>query len=133
MSIELDLAGSLDGDLLFVAGGMSIEDAELRLSLSNAPSSLSSPLTYLIGNKLSGGEIFGRFGSITGLPQGYEASLIYDFDGSDSLGRQGNGNDLAIVITAVPEPATATGLSFLAALSLVAACRQRRHRNKSAV
>jgi hypothetical protein len=133
LTIELDLGGSLNGDSLTVAGDVSIDGAELHLSLANAPSSLASPLTFLIARKSSDGEILGSFGSITGLPQGYDASLIYDFAGEDSLGRLGNGNDLTIVITAVPEPATVTGLSLLAALSLAGARRQRRHRNNVAV
>jgi len=47
----------------------------------------------------------GTFGSITGVPAGYIVSVDYGFKGVDSLGRTGDGNDVAITI-AVPEPST---------------------------
>ncbi|HXA10429.1 MAG TPA: PEP-CTERM sorting domain-containing protein, partial [Chthoniobacterales bacterium] len=60
--------------------------------------------------------ITGTFSSITGLPAGYSATVNYAFSGTDSLGRTGDGNDLALQL--VPEPQSFALLAVGAALSL---------------
>jgi hypothetical protein len=64
----------------------------------------------------------GTFASITGLPAGYTATVNYAFSGTDSVGRVGDGNDVAI--TVVPEPSTAAALVL--AGGLLAMRRRRR-------
>ena len=65
----------------------------------------------------------GSFTTINGVPAGYFATINYGFSGSDSTGRIGDGNDIAV--TVVPEP-TSLGLIALAAASLLGRRRRRR-------
>ncbi len=122
---ELDL-GVLDADLLNVTGTITLGGGNLDLSLLNAPLSLAFPQTFLIASNDLSEAVNGTFGSFTGLPAGYGVIVDYDFLGTDSLGRIGDGNDIALKI--VPEPATAVwGL----AVSLLAFGRRSRARRQS--
>ena len=62
-------------------------------------------------------------GTITGVPANYVVSVDYAFNGTDSLGRVGTGNDLAVTIT-LPEPST-FGLVFAGGALLLLRLRQR--------
>ena len=64
-------------------------------------------------------------GTITGVPANYVVSVDYAFNGTDSLGRVGTGNDVAITI-AMPEPST-FGLIFVGGTLLLLRLRQRRN------
>ena len=71
------------------------------LSLSNLPVA-GVDGTYLLVANDGSDAINGTFASIIGLPGGFSATVDYAFNGTDSLGRTGNGNDLAVHV--VPEP-----------------------------
>ena len=72
------------------------------LSLSNLPVA-GVDGTYLLVANDGSDAINGTFASIIGLPGGFSATVNYAFSGTDSLGRTGDGNDLAVHV--VPEPA----------------------------
>jgi hypothetical protein len=76
--------------------------------------------TYLLIANDGSDSVSGTFNAITGLPAWQSATVNYAFSGTDSLGRVGTGNDIAV--TVVPEPAS-LGLLALA-LPLIA--RRRR-------
>jgi autotransporter-associated beta strand protein len=122
LAVELNLGATPVADLLNVTGTVTLNDSSLSLSLSNAPdpSLFSPPKTFLILANDASDPISGLFGSITGLPSGYTATADYAYTGTDTLGRTGDGNDLAITITAVPEPPALilllTGLSAAIAM-----------------
>ncbi len=102
---DIDLAGG-GADLLNVTGSFNLNPAStLTLALANLPTGTFTGTYLLVANDGSDA-ISGSFGSILGLPAGYTASVNYAFSGVDSLGRTGTGNDLAVTISAVPEPAT---------------------------
>lgn len=102
LAMEIDLGGTPTADLLNVAGAINLGSGNLNLTLLNAPG-FSPPITILLAsNNLTDG-ITGTFSSITGLPGNYSAIVNYAFTGTDSLGRTGDGNDLAVTLTAVPE------------------------------
>src|SRR5205814_1924561 len=68
------------------------------------PSIFGPDKTFLIVANDAPDPITGAFGSITGLPPGYAATLDYAYTGTDALGRTADGNDIALTLTAVPEP-----------------------------
>jgi len=98
--LELDLGAA---DLLSVTGGITLNGGALELSLLSAPN-LFIGQTFLVASNDLNDAVNGTFGSITGLPGGYGVIVNYGFTGTDSLGRIGNGNDIAL--TVVPEAAT---------------------------
>jgi autotransporter-associated beta strand protein len=116
---EINMNNGLGGggaDLLNVTGSVSLSGATLNLALSN----MAGIGTYIIVANDGADPVSGTFSSITGVPPGdYTASVNYAFTGTDSLGRVGDGNDIAV--TLVPEP-SALGL----ALAGLAAVRRRR-------
>ena len=120
--IDLNSGGSALADLLAVSGSVSLSGAALNLSLLNPPTGWYSNGTYLlVANDGSLDPVSGTFSTITGLPAGYYATIDYAFNGVDSLGRLGNGNDIAVVLT--PEPA-----SLLLFVAIAAAQVRRRGR-----
>ena len=114
LAIELDLGATPAADLLkLVSGGtFSLDNATLALTFLNSPFSLISPLTFLIVENDLSDPISGTFASITGLPPAYTYALDYTYSGTDTLGRIGTGNDIAVTISqndnndVVPAPAT---------------------------
>jgi hypothetical protein len=78
---------------------------------------------FLIAANDGSDPVSGTFGTINGVPGGYTATVDYAFSGTDTLGRVGNGNDIAVTI--VPEPATA-GLAGLVGFGMLARRRARR-------
>jgi hypothetical protein len=120
---ELDLNnnGLPAADLLDVMGTVSLANATLDLPTLNAPALYSGGLFLLVANDAAD-PVSGTFASITGLPAGYSAMISYAFSGTDSLGRVGDGNDIAVQV--VPEPGT---LVCLLVPALVLATRRRKH------
>ncbi len=122
--LEIDL-GLPAADLLTVTGGISLANSNLDLTLFNLMP-MSQPKTFLFAANDLSDPVTGTFGTISGVPIGYMATVDYGFLGTDAVGRIGDGNDLAITfaeIAAVPEPATAAwGL----AVGLLAVSRRRR-------
>lgn len=102
---EIILSSPIDADLLNVSGLVELNNSILSLSLLGGPSALV-PNTFLIVANDAADPVSGVFGSVLGLPSGYFATVDYEFAGTDALGRTGDGNDIAITLAAVPEPAT---------------------------
>lgn len=124
--LEIDLGVTPAADLLNVTGGISLNNSTLDLSLFNF-SPMGLPETFLFAaNDLIDG-VTGTFGTINGVPMGYTATVDYAFLGTDTLGRIGTSNDLAITfdLDVLPEPGTA---AFGFAMGLVALARRRRAR-----
>jgi autotransporter-associated beta strand protein/T5SS/PEP-CTERM-associated repeat protein len=117
LALELNLGATPAADLLSVTGSVTLSNSVLSLSLSNAPDPLSfgAPKTFLILSNDADDPVSGLFGSIAGLPSGYTATADYAYIGTDAVGRTGDGNDIAITISAVPEPAS--GSLFLSAIA----------------
>jgi autotransporter-associated beta strand protein len=125
--LELKIGSAPQADLLNVAGGVTLFDGVLNVSLLNFDASQLSQ-TFLFVNNSSANPVNGAFSSITGLPAGVTATIDYAFSGVDSLGRVGDGNDIALIL-AIPEPTSAALL--LAGLPLLA-LRRRRTKNRAA-
>lgn len=106
--IDLNSGGPATAGLLKIgSGGLGITGGSLQLSLANAPGGSFMEGTYLLVSQEGSGAIAGTFSSLLGLLPGYTASINYAFSGMDALGRVGDGNDLAVTLTAaVPEPST---------------------------
>ena len=120
VKLEIDFGVTPDADLLDVTGGITLANSTLDLSLLNL-SPTSVPETFLVvANDLSDA-VTETFGTITGVPNGYIATVDYAFTGADALGRIGDGNDIAVTVNQiVPEPSTWTmlGLGLPALLGL---------------
>jgi hypothetical protein len=120
--IDLNNGGAASADLLNLTGNFNITGGTLMLSLSNLPGTFFGGTYLLVANDGSDA-IAGSFGSVIGLPGGYFATVDYAFNGIDSLGRMGTGNDLAVHI--VPE-AQSYALFALGAILLIGMLRLRR-------
>ncbi|MGH8095283.1 MAG: beta strand repeat-containing protein, partial [Chthoniobacterales bacterium] len=99
--INLNNGGAASADLLNITGTVKINAGVLTLSLSNTAGFTGG--TFLLVANDGTDAITGTLSSITGLPAGYSATVDYAYSGTDSLGRVGTDNDLAVTI-AVPEP-----------------------------
>jgi len=112
-------------DLLNLTGTFSITGGVLMLSISNLPadpSTFAGETILLVAND-GADAISGTFGSVSGVPSGFGATVDYAFSGTDSLGRIGSGNDLAVRV--VPEPQT-YALLLLGVSGMVALRRWRK-------
>jgi autotransporter-associated beta strand protein len=105
LALELEIDASPQADLLNVTGGVSPGGGTLQLTFTNAPMTISTPQKYLVVSNDLSDAITTTFASITstGLSAPYGVVIDYAFTGTDALGRTGDGNDLAIIITIVPE------------------------------
>jgi autotransporter-associated beta strand protein len=118
--IDMNSGGAGAADLVEVNGTVTLLSAALNLSLTNLPTS-ANQVFEIVANDGSDA-VTGTFASITGLPSGYVATVDYAFTGTDSAGRVGNGNDIAVTIT--PEPSAAV---LALAGGLMAIRRRRRN------
>lgn len=107
-----------DGTVSIISG------ATLKFDLVGVPAENFTPKTFLIlRNDLSdaisngggGPGVFTNFIPSNPLAQ---YTIDYAFSGTDSFGRVGNGNDVAITVTAVPEPVALSALGLGATLLL---------------
>jgi hypothetical protein len=114
---EVDLGVASSADLLQVInGGLDLGGATLNVTLLNAPAVPTSAQTFLLIQNDGSDPITNQFGHVNlsgANASGYQATVDYAFVGTDSLGRVGDGNDLAITLT----PATAP-TSFSLSLSV---------------
>lgn len=117
LALEFEVDATPAADLLNLTGGISIAGSTLSLSLLIATPGTTQ--TFLVISNDSNDSIAGTFGTITGLPPGWTASLDYGFSGVDMLNRTGDGNDLAIVLSNVPE---ARGWIMTGAVVVLGAC-----------
>jgi autotransporter-associated beta strand protein len=119
--IDLNNGGPASADLLNLTGSFNISGGILMLSLGNLPANFAGGTFILVANDGADG-INGTFSDITGLPTGYSATVDYAFTGTDSLGRIGDGNDLAIHL--IPEPQS-IALLLLGSLAVLGLRRRR--------
>ncbi len=118
---DIDFADAT-ADLLNVTGTVNLTNATLDLSLLNFSGSLASPETFLLIENDSTDSVSGTFASIDqAFGSDVQYSINYKFSGT-ALNGTGTGNDVAITLTAVPEPATL--LPLLGGVGLLA--RRRR-------
>lgn len=123
LAAEIDLAngGAASADLLEVTGSVVLSGAALNLTMSNAPGIGGWGIgTYILVSNDGSDAVSGSFGFISPLLAGYTATLDYAYSGVDSIGRIGDGNDIAITI--VPAP---SGVVALCGLVLGATRRRR--------
>ena len=119
MKVDFNL---LKSDTLNVTGAVNLTNANLSLSLLNAPGVLASPQTYLLVTNDGTDAVVGTFSPVNlGANSQAEYSINYAFTGT-ALNGTGDGNDIAITFRALPEPAVS--FVFLAWLPL----RRRRQR-----
>jgi autotransporter-associated beta strand protein len=125
LTSEIDLNGGLvaAADLLNVTGSINLTNATLTLPLLNAPVGWFVNGSILLASHDGSDLVSGVFSTIAGLPAGYSASVDYAYTGVDSLGRTGDGNDIAITLT--PEPSTAL---FVVIPAITILTRRRRAR-----
>ncbi len=98
IAAEIDLAtGSMNADLVNTTGSVDVSGATLALQLLNAPSGAFSGTFIIVAND-GVDAVTGQFASTTGLPEGFTADVTYSFTGTDSLGRVGDGNDIAVTV-----------------------------------
>ncbi len=126
-ALEIGLGAAPAADLLNVTGSISLSSSTLSLSLSTL-STLGLPMTFLFAENDLVDPVTGTFATITGVPNGYTATVNYAYTGTDALGRTGTGNDLAVTIAVVPEPSSLT----LFGLALLGAATTRRRRTSVA-
>ncbi|TWT42287.1 hypothetical protein RAS1_34170 [Phycisphaerae bacterium RAS1] len=118
--VDLNNGGAPQADLLEVTGTVTVASAVLNLLLSDLPAYIVNESYLLVAND-GADAVIGAFGSIIGLPGGYFATIDYAFAGTDSLGRTGDGNDIAVLLT--PEPSS---LLLLGAAGAMCVMRRRR-------
>jgi autotransporter-associated beta strand protein len=120
--IDLNNGGAASADLLNVTGSVNLSNATLDLIALNAPTAFGGGTYLLLAN--DGSDLVGgTFGAINGVPSGYTATIDYAFNGTDSLGRVGNGNDIAV--TLIPEPGSLGVMLGLAGGALISRRRRR--------
>jgi autotransporter-associated beta strand protein len=94
-NLACDVAGISAADLVNVTGTVTLGAAsELDLAITGTP---SGPV--IIVQNDGSDAVSGTFATVTGLPAG--ATINYAFTGTDSLGRVGDGNDIAVVFPVV--------------------------------
>jgi autotransporter-associated beta strand protein len=94
---DVDLGSPRAADLVAVTGTVTLNATSvLSVNALNAGSPASG--TFIIVSNDGTDAVSGTFGSVTGLPTGFAGTVNYAFTGTDSLGRTGDGNDIAIVI-----------------------------------
>jgi len=115
--IELD-ADTPASDRTNVTGTVSLGGAGLRLSfVAITPDTHGNPQTFVIINNDSNEIVSGTFGAITA-PSFLQVVVNYAYSGFDSTNFNADGNDVAITITYVPEPASGMVMMVMAAAML---------------
>lgn len=122
LGAEFDMgAGSaFAADLMNARGTITLTSATLDLALLNPPSGNFGGATFILIDNDGADAVSGSFAQITGLLTGYSAEVNYAFSGVDSLGRVGDGNDIAVTLVPAPGPAC------LLTLGLATMARRRR-------
>jgi hypothetical protein len=124
--INMNNGGAPSAPLLNVTGTVALGGGTLSVSVLFVPDPalITSETFLLLANDGTDAITGGPFSSITfsGLSGlNYTTSVNYAFHGTDSLGRVGDGNDLAVTITgtaALPEPASFALLGGAGVLAL---------------
>jgi autotransporter-associated beta strand protein len=121
--VEID-ADTPAADRTNVTGAVSLGGAKLALNfVAITVGSHSTPQTFVvIDNDTNSDAVTGTFDPIVNAPEWAQVLVDYAYSGTDSTGYSGDGNDVAITLTYVPEPASA---SVLAGMSLLLRRRNR--------
>ena len=109
LDMEVSLAGGMAADYLRVFGGLDLGGATLRVTLLDAPATSAASQTFLLIWHDGSEAITNQFGTVNLVGSNadrYQVSLDYAFNGTDELGRVGNGNDLAITLTPAIRPSS---------------------------
>ena len=129
LALEFDLAAltpESTADLLSVTGAIDLGGSTLSLSLASAPAGPYTGTFLVAMNDASDGITCTFNPTITGLPVGWSATIDYAFTGTDTLGRLGDGNDIALTLIGVPEPSGVALLS-IASIAVGGVLRRRSH------
>lgn len=118
--VDLNSGGAYAADLLRVTGSVSVIDAMLDLSVLNLPTNQFGGGTFILVDNDGADAVIGTFALTGMLPAGYSATIEHAFTGIDSLGRVGDGNDIAITLVPAPGPVC------LLSLGLATMARRRR-------
>lgn len=107
LDMEVSIGTTMDADDLSVFGGLDLGGATLKVTLLDAPAIPNTNQTFLLIRNDGTEAITNHFGTVNLVgvnADGYQVSLDYAFTGTDSLGRVGDGNDLAIMLVPVTVP-----------------------------
>lgn len=107
LDMDVSLAGEMNADYLRVFAGLDLGGATLKVTLLNAPATPTASQTFLLIWNNGSDAITNQFGTLNlvGANAGnYQITLDYAFNGTDALGRVGDGNDLAITLTPASTP-----------------------------
>lgn len=97
LACDLDLGGAMAADLVNVSGTVTLDPTSaLNVAAVNAGSPMTG--TFIIVQNDGADAVTGTFGGVTGLPAGFSGTVNYAYSGTDSLGRVGDGNDIAITV-----------------------------------
>jgi fibronectin-binding autotransporter adhesin len=98
LNYTMDLGSPHAASLLAVTGTITL-NASSVLNISALNATAQSSGTYIVALNDGADAVTGTFGSITGLPAGVGATVNYAYSGTDTLGRLGTGNEIAITLT----------------------------------
>jgi len=109
--VEIDAAApGFDADLTIVTGGLDVGGGNLQFVFTpGVVASFSPGLTFVIIRKDSAGAASGPFLSVPAQVAGLQYVIDYAYNsgiGTDARGVFGNGNEIAITFTEVPEPSS---------------------------
>jgi autotransporter-associated beta strand protein len=97
-TLAADVNGTSAADLLNVTGTVTLgATSALNLAVTGTP---SGPVIIVQNDGTDA--VTGTFATVTGLPAG--VTISYAFSGTDSLGRVGDGNDIAVIFPVAPPP-----------------------------
>ncbi|HEY7089908.1 MAG TPA: hypothetical protein VH518_17560 [Tepidisphaeraceae bacterium] len=124
---DIDLT-SLTSDLINVTGSVTLSSgSKLNLDLLSIPPSAFTSQTFIIIQNDASDAVIGSFSSIINGQPGFQYSVNYKFSGA-AVNGTGTGNDVAVTITAVPEPGTIAVAGLPAAFLVLRRRKYRRRR-----
>ena len=107
LAMEVNLGAPVADLLQVFNGGIDAGGATLNLSLLNAPTVPSAAQTFMLIANDGSDPITNQFGTVNlngANSGGYACAVDYAFNGTDALGRVGDGNDLAITLAPATNP-----------------------------
>ena len=120
-ALEVDIDGNA-ADYTDVTGTVTLDRVDLAFTFVSGITSLPGSKTFIIIRNDSSDAVtstVNSFAAATGfIPQILSYAVDYSYAGTDARGLSGNGNDVAITITYVPEPASGMVMMVMAAAML---------------